>query len=163
MLVAQGGNESISEPYRVLTSSPGHSQFFNVSFSVCDIEKLGVAWGRRGLTGHIIYKGSLHTSQISHLLLYPSLWLLVPGLSSHYFLYNLLLTSAVVGNIFEKWLQDFVSFRNPCYTDYSAVTYGILMHYQAANSLTAYTFGLMCTCLVSVTPLLQKTPVNSCL
>ena len=29
-------------------------------------------------------RGSLHTSQISHLLLYPSLWLLVPGLSSHF-------------------------------------------------------------------------------
>ena len=39
-------------------------------------------------------RGSPHTSQISHLLLYPSLWLLVPGLSSqfcHTFLYNLLL------------------------------------------------------------------------
>ena len=64
----------------------------------------------------LIVKGSLRTSQISHLLLYPSLWLLVPGLSSqfcHYFLYNLLLMSAVVGNIFEKRLQDFVSFGNP--------------------------------------------------
>ena len=29
----------------------------------------------------IIVRGSLHTSQISHLLLYPSLWLLVSGLS----------------------------------------------------------------------------------
>ena len=28
--------------------------------------------------------GALCTSQISHLLLYPSLWLLVPGLSSHF-------------------------------------------------------------------------------
>ena len=31
-----------------------------------------------------MYKGSLHTSQISHLLLYPSLWLLVPGFSSQF-------------------------------------------------------------------------------
>ena len=29
-------------------------------------------------------RGSLHTSQISHLPLYPSLWLLVPGLSSQF-------------------------------------------------------------------------------
>ena len=38
-----------------------------------------------------VFRGSLHTSQISHLLLKPSLWLLVPGLSSHFchsFLYN---------------------------------------------------------------------------
>lgn len=38
-------------------------------------------------------KGSLHTSQISNLLLYPSLWLPVPGLSSqfrHYLQYSLL-------------------------------------------------------------------------
>ena len=52
-------------------------------------------------------RGSLHTSQISHLVLYPSLWLLVPGLSSHfchYFLYNLLLRSTPVSNIFGKRL-----------------------------------------------------------
>ena len=51
----------------------------------------------------------------------PSLWLLVLGLSSHfchYFLYNLLLRSALVSNIFGKWLQDFVSFRNPWYYSY---------------------------------------------
>ena len=30
------------------------------------------------------YRGSLLTSQISHLLLYPSLWLLFPGLSSQF-------------------------------------------------------------------------------
>ena len=58
-----------------------------------------------------------HSSQISHLLLYPSLWLPVLGLSSHFhhcLFCNLLLTSALVGNIFEKWLQDFVSFGNSC-------------------------------------------------
>ena len=40
--------------------------------------------GRLGPTGFpsTNYRGSLHTSQISHLLLYPSLWLLIPGLSS---------------------------------------------------------------------------------
>ena len=63
-----------------------------------------------------IYRGSLHTSQISHLLLYPSLRLLVPGLSSHFchcFLYNQLLRSTLVSNIFGKWVQDSVSFGNP--------------------------------------------------
>ena len=60
-------------------------------------------------------RGSLHTSQVSHLLLYLSLWLLFPGLSSHFcycFLYNLVLRSALVSNIFEKWLQDFECFGN---------------------------------------------------
>ena len=33
---------------------------------------------------HVLYKGSPHTSQIIHLLLYPSLWLLVPGLCSQF-------------------------------------------------------------------------------
>ena len=33
---------------------------------------------------HDTLRDSLHTSQISHLLLYPSLWLLVPGLSSQF-------------------------------------------------------------------------------
>ena len=50
----------------------------------------------------VLYRGSLHTGQISHLLLYPSLWLLVPGYyTCHYFLYDLLLMSAVVGSIVE--------------------------------------------------------------
>ena len=59
----------------------------------------------------------LRTSQISHLLLvlYPSLWLLVLGLSSHFFtiasFYNQLLRSALVKNW--KWLLDFISFENP--------------------------------------------------
>ena len=34
-------------------------------------------------------RGSPHTSQNSHLLLHPSLWLLVPGLSSHFLHYIL--------------------------------------------------------------------------
>ena len=41
---------------------------------------------------------------------------LVPGLNSHFyhcFLYNLFLRSALVSNIFGKWLQDFASFGNP--------------------------------------------------
>ena len=66
---------------------------------------------------HVHTRGSLHTSQTSHLLLYPSLWLLVPGLSSHfccYFLYNLLLKSVQVSKIIRKWPQDFVSLGNPC-------------------------------------------------
>ena len=64
---------------------------------------------------YIDFRGPLHTSQISHLLLYPLLWLLVPGLSNHFCHcshYNLLLRSALVSNIFGKWLQDFVSFGN---------------------------------------------------
>ena len=36
---------------------------------------------------YMCIRGSLHTSQISHLLLYPSLWLLVPGLSSQFLPY----------------------------------------------------------------------------
>ena len=62
-------------------------------------------------------RGSPHTSQISHLILYPSLWLLVPGLSSQFFAiisYTTgFLMSAMVGNIFEKWLLDVVTFGNP--------------------------------------------------
>ena len=37
-------------------------------------------------------------------------YILVLGLSSHF----LPLMSVVVGNIFEKWLQDLISFGNPC-------------------------------------------------
>ena len=51
--------------------------------------------------------------------LYPSLWLPVPGLSSQFFAIisyatYLLLRSAMISNIFGKWVQDFVSFGNPC-------------------------------------------------
>ena len=68
---------------------------------------------------HSLYRGSLHTSQISHLLQYPSLWLLALGLCSHFFfqLFHIQPTfevSALVGNILEKWLHDFVCFGNPC-------------------------------------------------
>ena len=65
-----------------------------------------------------LLRGSLYISQINHLLLYLLLWLLVPGSSSHFchcLLYNLLLRSPLVSNILGKWLQDFVSFRNPCF------------------------------------------------
>ena len=54
---------------------------------------------------------------ICYNILHPSLWLLVPGLSSqfcHTFLYNVLLRSLLVSNIFGKSPQDFVSFGNPC-------------------------------------------------
>ena len=40
---------------------------------------------------------------------YPSLWLVVPGLNSHCFLYNLLLRSALVSSIFGKWLLSVLS------------------------------------------------------
>ena len=69
-----------------------------------------------GLTLMPHRRDSLHTSQISHLLLYPSLWLLVPGLSGQFlplFLYNMLLMSAVIAKIFEKWLQDFCKLWEP--------------------------------------------------
>ena len=53
----------------------------------------------------------MHTSQISHLLLHPSLWLLVPAMDwatlfCHCFLCNLLLRGALISNIFGKWLKD---------------------------------------------------------
>ena len=88
-----------------------------------------------------LFRGSLHTS---HLLMYPSLWLLVPGLSSHFchcFLYNQLLRSTLVSNIFgEKWLQDSVSFGNPCllYINLSvaaALSAGVLMPQWSSNSV----------------------------
>ena len=58
-------------------------------------------------------------AKLAILILYPSLWLLVPGLDSqilfHCFLYNVLaFISVVMSIIFEKWLQDFVTFGNPC-------------------------------------------------
>ena len=51
-----------------------------------------------------------YSNKFRHLLLYPSFWLLVPGLGSQFlalflFLYNLLLMSVVVGNIFDNGLQ----------------------------------------------------------
>ena len=60
---------------------------------------------------HSTCSGSPHTSQSSHFY-YPSLWLLVPGLSSYTtgFRYQQWLYSS----IFQKWLQDFVTFGNPC-------------------------------------------------
>ena len=54
--------------------------------------------------------------QISNLLLYPSLWLLVPGLSIHFFhcfLYNLLLRSALVSNIFGDMATRFCMLQEP--------------------------------------------------
>jgi hypothetical protein len=67
-------------------------------------------------TYYVTLRGSPHTSQISHLLLYPSLWLLVPGLSSqfcHYFLYNLLLRAALVSNIWGEMATRFCKLREP--------------------------------------------------
>ena len=63
--------------------------------------------------------GSLHTSKISYLLLYPSFWLLVPGLSSqffcHCFLYNLFLMHH------QNWPSKLTSFNNPQGTGQGAV------------------------------------------
>ena len=71
--------------------------------------------GNRG----IIHTGSLHSS---HLLLYPSLWLLVPGLSGHFchFFFKTLafeLSSIVT----RKWLPDFVCFRKPWFTAFKSL------------------------------------------
>ena len=71
------------------------------------------------------YRGSPHTSQISHLLLNGKIGYSIQELVAKVkdnFLYNLLLMTAVVSNIFEKWLQDFVSFGNPRHTMYEALT-----------------------------------------
>ena len=40
--------------------------------------------GERERERERVFRGSLHTSQISHFLLYPSLWLIVSGLNSHF-------------------------------------------------------------------------------
>ena len=53
----------------------------------------------------LVCRGSPHTSQISQWLLYPSLWLLISGLNSHFCHCShckLLSRSAMVSNIFEK-------------------------------------------------------------
>ena len=65
----------------------------------------------------LLSRGSLHTSQVSNLLLYPSLWLLVPEQSSHFshcFLYNLLLRSALV-SVYYLWemVTRFCNLREP--------------------------------------------------
>ena len=59
-------------------------------------------------------QGFSSTSQISHLLLCPSLWLLVPGLCSHFHYCNIHLRSGLVSIIFEMRIQYFVCFVNPC-------------------------------------------------
>ena len=58
------------------------------------------------------------TCTISRVSLHTSQTLLAIWLGSHIchcFLYNLLLKSALVSDILGKWLQDFLSFRNPWY------------------------------------------------
>ena len=52
-------------------------------------------------------RSSLHTNQISHSLLYPSLWLLVHGLSSQFFF-------AIISYTTDFWCQHWsaISFRN---------------------------------------------------
>ena len=65
-----------------------------------------------GLHSHVACTAEVppHTSHISWpMASYPPLWLLVSGLNNHFlaigFLYKLLSRSALVSNIFEKWLQ----------------------------------------------------------
>ena len=65
---------------------------------------------------HFYLRDSLHTSQVSHLLHYPSLWLLASGLSGWFlshFLYNLVLRSTLVSNISGEWLQDLWASETP--------------------------------------------------
>ena len=63
-----------------------------------------------------LYSGSPHTSQISHLLLYPSLWLQKSERSSHFYHYQqslLWYVLLLISNIAEKWLEHFLSLGNP--------------------------------------------------
>ena len=100
-----------------------------------------------------------HYSQITHLLLYPSFWLLLSGLSSHYFPYNLPLLSTVEGNIFEKWLQGFVSFGNPCFCN--AKTIGKVQpalpqsnnsrKISSCNTVSHKPFMMMTLCVIDAT------------
>ena len=114
-----------------------------IHVTVCT-SRFGISYTRSPWTTlRVNVRGSLYTSQISHLLLYPSLRLLVPGFSSHfchYFPYTLLLRSALVTNIFGKRLQDFVCFRNP----YIMYNY---MYMSDANGLLVvrYTRGAQAT------------------
>ena len=62
------------------------------------------------------HRGSLHTSQISHLLLYPSLWLLVPGLSSQFLPLYAIQTAFNVRIFLRNGYKIFASFGNLCAT-----------------------------------------------
>ena len=80
-------------------------------------------------------RGSQYTSQISHLLLYPSLsslatspWIEQP--------FSPLLLTFEVGNNIGKWLQDFVSFVNPLLT----VLPSILVGYWLNNTSSQLIF-----------------------
>ena len=72
-------------------------------------------------TVHTI-RGSPHTSQIGHLLQYPSLWL-VSSQSLPLFPMQLTFEVTPVGNIFVKWLQGIASFGNPWQCSYSNIFY----------------------------------------
>ena len=96
----------------------------------------------------ILYAGFPHTSQISHLVLYPSLWLLVSGMSSQFtFLCNLLLKSPIYATLSYNLLL-----KSPIYATLSynlflksprALVSGILLQDFAS-------FGNPCTCMLSV-------------
>ena len=63
-----------------------------------------------------ILSGVPHTLAICYCNIHFGYYL-VPGLSSQflpYSLHNLLSVTEVVSNVLEEWLQDLVSFGNPC-------------------------------------------------
>ena len=65
-----------------------------------------------------VYSGSPTSCQISQWLQCSPPWLLMSGLSSHFFYYSvfsLLLSEASVTEILSKWLQDFNSLGNRWY------------------------------------------------
>ena len=64
-----------------------------------------------------VYSGSPTSCQIRQWLQCSPPWLLMSGLSSHFFYYSvfsLLLSEASVTEILSKWLQDFNSLGNHC-------------------------------------------------
>ena len=101
------GNSSAEIKYVIVFWT--HAQFFPWYSNLCHSEYI-----------HELDTGVPYTlAKLAIKLCYwASLWLLVPGLSSHFcycFLYNLLLRSALdSNNTFGKWLQDLVSFGKPC-------------------------------------------------
>ena len=99
-----------------------------------------------------------HTSQISHLLLDLSLWLLVPGLSSQFLPYLpvqptlKVTTCALVSNILGKWLHDFISFGNPWIRTYVGhrqcmprCAYSYMFRYSKICCSYTYVGGLIYT------------------
>ena len=90
--------------------------------------------------------GSPHSSQNSHLLLYPSLWLQIPEVSSHFYHYQRLWLRyflLFISSIAEKRLEPFMSFGNLCVHAYTHV------HAYTCTCTYMYTFRsdfVVCEC-----------------